>query len=95
MVNGTLAAGQRSRPEAQTEATGESWGAALLKAGLVLVGCFLGFVFLPQRLLTYLATRVTPNVRDGLVTLFDAVVFVLLAWALLALQRRGTGGGRG
>ena len=69
----------------------EGWGPALLKGGLVIAACFVGFIYVPNHLLTFLTTRVGPNSRDGLVTGFVLVVFVVLAWLFVALQPRRKG----
>jgi hypothetical protein len=73
--------------------TGESWGGALWKAALLLVLAWLGFLYVPNRLLAYLSTRVTPHARDALVTLWVVAFFAALSWLFVALQRRG--GSRG
>ena len=65
----------------------DSWMSAGLKAGAILLLAWIGFLFVPNRFLAYLATRVTPNVRDGLVTGWVAVFFVFLSWLFVRLQR--------
>jgi hypothetical protein len=67
------------------------WPVAVLKSVVILVLSLGLLVLVPNRLLGYLATRVGPNVRDGIVTASVAVFFVALAWAFTALQgpRRG------
>jgi hypothetical protein len=65
------------------------WGVAVLSAFAVLVLSFALLVYVPDRLLAFLTTRVSPNTRDGVVTAWVALFFIVLAWVLVALQRRG------
>jgi len=65
----------------------ESWGRASWKAGLTLVLAWAGFLFVPNRLLAYLTTRVTPHARDALVTVWVIVFFVALSWLFVGLQK--------
>jgi len=57
-------------------------------AGAILVLAYLGFLFVPNRLVSFLATRVGPNVRDGVVTGWVMVFFLALSWIFVALQSR-------
>jgi hypothetical protein len=67
--------------------TTESWGPAILKAAILLALSWIGFLFVPNRLLAYLATRVTPHPRDLLVTLWVAAFFVGMSFLFVALQK--------
>jgi hypothetical protein len=67
---------------------GEGWGRASLGALIVIVVCWFGFLFVPDRLLVYLSTRVSPKVRDTLVTLWVAAFFVVAARVFIGLQGR-------
>ena len=69
-------------------ARNDGWGDALVRAVVVLVLSFLGFVIVPDRLLTYLATRAVPRTRDGLVVLWVVVFFVAMSYGFVALQRK-------
>jgi hypothetical protein len=60
------------------------------KAVLILVLSFLGFVIVPDRLLSYLSLHVAPDVRDALVVAWWVVFFIFLSWLFLRLQREGT-----
>jgi hypothetical protein len=72
-----------------TPAPGVSeWGGAALRAALILVLSFVGFVIVPDRLLAFLATRVEPMPRDALVLLWVVAFFVVLTRTFVALQRR-------
>jgi hypothetical protein len=64
------------------------WGGAALRAVLILVLSFVGFVIVPDRLLAFLATRVEPTPRDALVLIWVVVFFVVLTKVFVALQRR-------
>src|SRR5438270_727608 len=46
-----------------------TWGSATVRAAVMLVASFVLFAYFPDRLLTYLAVRTTPTVRDLLVSL--------------------------
>ena len=63
------------------------WVTALTRAGVVLAGSYVGLLLLPDRLVVYLSTRVGPDVRDTIVLLWVILVFGLLSWGLVALQR--------
>ncbi len=82
-------AGMR-RPErgARTGSPEQGWSGAALKALAMIVLCWVGFLFVPDRLLVYLTTRVSPHTRDALVSLWVAAFFVVLSWAFVALQPR-------
>jgi hypothetical protein len=69
----------------------ERWPAAWLRAAIILVLAVAGFMIVPDRLLVYLSTRVTPHARDALVTLWTVAFFIALSWIFVALQRRRTG----
>lgn len=66
----------------------ETWGGALWKGAVVLVLAWLGFVFVPDRLFSFLALHVDPHLRDFLVLLEVVVWFVLLTSLFVRLQRR-------
>jgi uncharacterized membrane protein len=66
----------------------EGWRRALLKAAIVLVLSWVGFLLVPDRLLSFLTTRVGPNVRDSLVAGWVAGYFIALSGGFLVLQRR-------
>ena len=67
---------------------GEGWSRALLKAAAVLALSWIGFLFIPSRFLSFLTTRVGPNVRDALVAGWVVLFFIALTWGFIALQRR-------
>jgi hypothetical protein len=66
-----------------------TWGSAAGRAAVMLVASFVLFAYLPDRLLTYLAVRTTPTVRDLLVSFSWVVTLVLAFWLFLRLQRTG------
>jgi len=55
-------------------------------AGAILALAYLGLMVFPNRLVAFLATRVGPNVRDGVVTGWVTVFFLALSWVFVALQ---------
>jgi hypothetical protein len=66
----------------------EPWGVAIAKGvGMFLVSVLL-LVILPDRLVTYLATRTTPTRRDLAVVAVWAVSFVLCCWGFVRIQPR-------
>ena len=65
----------------------EGWASATWKAALVLVAALVGLVVVPDRLLAFLSTRVTPRLRDLIVAAFAVLAFVLLSLAFVRLQR--------
>jgi hypothetical protein len=71
-----------------SSSTDEGWGRALLKGLVVLILSWAGFLLVPDRMLAYLATRVTPHVRDAIVATYVVVFFIVLARGFVALQRR-------
>lgn len=75
-------------PQPSGAGSGGGWPMAIAKGVVVLVGSFVLLLSVPNRLLASLATRVTPNARDGIVVAWEAVCFVILAWALVAAQGR-------
>jgi hypothetical protein len=68
-------------------ARNDGWGGALVRAALVLIASFVGLVIVPDRLLSYLATRAVPRTRDGLVVLWVVVFFIALSYGFVTLQR--------
>src|SRR6266480_8061678 len=66
-----------------------TWGSATVRAAVMLVASFVLFAYIPDRLLTYLAVRTTPTVRDLLVNLSWVVTLVLAFWVFVRLQRVG------
>lgn len=69
-------------------ARNDGWGDALVRAALVLIASFVGFVIVPNWLVTYLATRAVPRTRDGLVVLWVVVFFVAMCYGFVALQQK-------
>lgn len=67
------------------------WRAAILAALLMVVISFLAFVLIPNTLLGYLTTRMTPNGRDLVVVGVWAIGFVLACIVFVRLQRKGRG----
>ena len=67
---------------------GGSWGAATLKALAMIAISFLVFVLVPNSLLGYLTTRMTPTGRDLVVATWWLAAFVVACWIFVRLQRR-------
>ena len=66
-----------------------SWGAALLGAAAMILLSFLVFILIPNSLLAYLTTRMTPTGRDLVVVAWWALAFVASCVVFVRLQRRG------
>lgn len=75
----------------QGESGAERWRVALAKALAVLAAAVVGFGFIPDRLVDFLTTRVSPDVRDALVTAWMAALVVLSSWGFVWLQRKRRG----
>jgi hypothetical protein len=86
LLEGRVETGRTARGDLHS-ARPDSWGQAVSKAGLIVVLAWAGFLFVPNKLLAFLTTRVTPHARDALVTLFVVVFFVALSWLFLTLQK--------
>jgi len=76
-------ASKDSGPKATT-----SWGAATLAAIAMVVVSFLLFVLIPNTLLAYLTTRMTPTGRDLVVASLWALGFVVACVIFVRLQPR-------
>ena len=59
-----------------------------MKALAMIAICFLLFVLVPNSLLGYLTTRMTPTGRDLVVTTWWLAAFVVASWIFVRLQRR-------
>ncbi len=69
-----------------------TWGSATVRAAVMLVASFVLFAYIPDRLLTYLAVRTTPTVRDLLVSLSWVATLVVAFWLFATAPRyRHTG----
>jgi hypothetical protein len=64
-----------------------TWGRATMRAAVMLIASVFLFAMIPARLLTYLAIRTTPTVRDLLVTSWWVVGLGIAFWLFLRLQR--------
>jgi len=72
---------------AKGPSTTDEWVPALIKAAIVLALSWIGFLFIPNRLLAFLTTRVTPHARDALVTLWVIAFFIALSWLFVTFQK--------
>gem|GEM_PF-1954014 len=66
-----------------------SWSAASLGAGLMVLLSYLALVLIPNTLLGYLTTRMTPVGRDLVVTGGWAIAFLFVCVVFVRMQRRG------
>ena len=64
-----------------------SWGSASLRALIAIVASIALFVFIPDRLLTYLSLHIVPFWRDLLMVGLVAVAFGVGCWVFVRLQR--------
>jgi hypothetical protein len=65
-----------------------SWGVASVKAVAMIAISFLVFVLVPNSLLGYLTTRMTPTGRDLVVAAWWLAAFVVACWIFVRMQRR-------
>lgn len=68
---------------------GGSWISAILGAAAMVLVSFLVFVLIPNSLLAYLTTRMTPTGRDLVVVAWWVFAFVVSCVVFVRLQRRG------
>jgi hypothetical protein len=76
-----------SEGSAGSERTTLGWGAALVRGVVIAVLCWVGFLRVPDWLLSHM-TGVSANLRDAVVTLFVLLWFVILAVVFVRIQRR-------
>ncbi len=69
---------------------GDTWVGAAIRAAVMLVVSVVVFALVPERLLTFLAIRVSPSVRDALVVLWWAVALVATLILFVRLQPKRT-----
>ena len=76
--------------EQATGGTGSttSWGRAGVAAAVMVVLSYLFFILIPNTLLGYLTTRLTPTGRDLVVAAWWAVAFVVACVIFVRLQGR-------
>ncbi len=67
----------------------QGWPGAIASAAAMVITSVVGFVLIPNWLIGYLSLRVSPKMRDLLVTGWWAFAFVACCALLLGLQRRG------
>jgi hypothetical protein len=66
----------------------EGWGRAAVRAAMVLVASFLLLLYIPNKLLTYLALHLVPTARDLAMGVYLVVSVVVTTAIFLRLQRR-------
>jgi hypothetical protein len=64
-----------------------SWGRAIIRAAIALVGAVVLLVIVPDRLLAYLSLHLVPVWRDVLMVAYVAVAFILGCLLFVRLQR--------
>jgi hypothetical protein len=78
----------KERQDGESAAPGPPWPSAIAAAVVMIVLCWVSFVFAPNTLLGFLSTRVVPTWRDLIVIVYWMAAFVCCCWAFVALQRR-------
>jgi hypothetical protein len=68
-----------------------SWRVAVIRAAVMLLAGVLLFAIVPDRLLSYLSTRIVPGWRDFLMLVYVGVAFVVACWLFVVLQRDRAG----
>ncbi len=79
-----------NRERAGGDADARSWGAAFIAAAVMVLLSFLAFVLIPNSLLGYLTTRMTPTGRDLVVVGWWTLAFLISCVVFVRLQRRGS-----
>jgi uncharacterized protein YacL len=86
-----------SMPEEDTRTAGREdaaavgWGGAIVRAAVVLIVSFVGFVYVPNLLVTHVLEQTASRSRDALVLLWVAAFFVFDCRLVVRLQRRRHG----
>lgn len=65
-----------------------SWGRAIVTSAIMVVVSFLFFILIPNTLLGFLTTRLTPTGRDLVVAAWWVVAFVVACVIFVRLQGR-------
>jgi hypothetical protein len=68
----------------------EGWSSAAIRAALVVVLSVVGFVLVPDRIVTYLSEHARLGVRDLATLAWVLGWFIVLSWLVTRLQRRRT-----
>jgi hypothetical protein len=68
----------------------DSWSSAAIRAAVIAVLSVIGFVLVPDRMVTYLSENTRPGVRDLATLAWVLAWFVLLSWLVTRLQRQRT-----
>jgi hypothetical protein len=63
------------------------WGPAIVRAAIVSIASVIGFVYIPNLLVTKVFEQAVPRTRDGLVLLWVVAFFVFDCWLFVRLQR--------
>lgn len=66
----------------------ETWGGAAVRAAIMLVVSLVFLLWIPNRLLAYLALHLVPTARDLAMGVYFVVSVVIATAAFLRLQRR-------
>jgi FtsH-binding integral membrane protein len=74
--------------QAESGPRATSWGAATLRAAIMVVYSFLVFALIPNSLLAYLTTRLTPTARDLVMVGWWVLAFVVGCVVFVRLQPR-------
>ncbi len=88
-MSSSEAQGEGADPEVAASSAG--WGGAIVRAAILLILSFVGFVSVPDRMQAYLSLHVVPRTRDGLVLLWVTAFFLFMCWLFVRLQRRERG----
>jgi hypothetical protein len=68
----------------------ESWWSAAVRAAVIVVLSVVGFLLVPDRIVTYMSEHARPGVRDLATLAWVLAWFVALSWLVTGLQRRRT-----
>jgi hypothetical protein len=78
-----------NRERAGRDADASTWGGDSIRAVVMVMLSYLAFVLIPNTLLGYLTTRMTPVGRDLVVTGFWTLAFLIVCVVFVRLQQRG------
>ena len=65
----------------------EGWGRAAIRAAIMLIVCFVVLLYVPNRLLGYLALHLVPTARDLAMGAYFIVSVVVATAVFLKVQR--------
>jgi hypothetical protein len=84
---GSLVAGDVSTPSRGAAVPPASWTVAAVRAAIALVLSVVVFIVVPDRAIAKLSPHLSPRLLDTIVVAWITVVFLVMCWAFVRLQR--------